>query len=343
MDIAFSSQLEEAVRSHFCSQANKFEPLGGGFSGTPIIRFSIESELWVARAWPGSEESRTKIDNWAKVALHLERHAAELCPWFDSSPIPRPVTWNGSLLDSPLAWRLGDHLWTLTKWVSGQTLKSEHVTHDLLLSYVKQLAGLHRLTREMQHRSSLSKGLIERRDNLVSMQTDLSETACLCAYHPLKNDLVLFLIKCSERLRNWLPTIDRLANRLCDSHWILRDLWRDNLLVDSNNRWVHTVDVGASRFDWPALDFIRLVGSLLKPSDHDSGHAPWENLRDAYNTINPYSDLPPAKDLQTIHEVSTAMSIIFWTKKCIEPNTAPETATSRTNRMKELLKSFLVS
>jgi hypothetical protein len=341
MNKANSFQLEEAVQCHFFHQAKGFEAIGGGFSGTPIFRFSSDSEMWVARGWPCSEESRNKIENWAKVALHLEQHATELSPWFDCSPIPRPVLWQGSLFGSPLAWQVGDQLWTLTKWVPGEALKSECVTYDLLLNYVKQLACLHRLTREMQFSRSLSKGLMERRDHLVSMQTDLSETAPMCSRHPLKSDLSLFFIECADRIRIWLPTIDRLANCPWESHWILRDLWRDNLLVDANNLWIHTVDVGASRLDWPAFDFVRLVGSLLESRIREGVQSPWDNLLDAYNTINPYSDLSSPHDLQVVHEVSTAISILFWAKKWGERNVAPETEAARLKRMKELLKIFL--
>jgi Ser/Thr protein kinase RdoA (MazF antagonist) len=267
----------------------------------------------------------------------------ELKPWFDHSPIPRPVPWNAAIFNNLLALQLGDHLWTLSKWVPGEPLQSGDVTYDCLIGYVKQLAALHRLTRQLQHNRALSSGLIERRNLLVGIQDDLSRIATVCSHHPLRNELAQFIIKCSERARIWLPTIDRLANRECECHWILRDLWRDNLLVDGNNRWIHTVDVGASRVDWPAFDFVRLVGSLLQPGDEDRDHIDWQNLLDAYNAINPYSDMPQAKDLQTIHEASTAISIIFWAKRHNEQNVAPELVASRTARMRELLKTFLAS
>lgn len=341
MNTSIAFQLEEAVRSHFFPQAKGFEAIGGGFSGTPIVRFSADSELWAARGWPCSEESRNKIDNWAKVAFHLEQHATELSPWFSDSPIPRPVLWKGSLFGSPLAWQVGEHLWTLAKWVPGETLKSESVTYELLLSYVKQLACLHRLTREMQFSRSLSKGLIERRDHLLSMQNDLPEIAPMCSRHTLKDDLSLFFVECADRIKIWSSAIDRLANRPCESHWILRDLWRDNLLVDAHNRWIYTVDVGASRWDWPAFDFVRLVGSLLEPRVREGVQSAWDNLFDAYSAINPYSDLSSPHDLQMVHEVSTAISILYWIKKWNERNVAPETEATRLKRMKELLKIFL--
>ncbi|MCU0719184.1 MAG: aminoglycoside phosphotransferase family protein [Pirellula sp.] len=340
MDFAILTLLKRAIRSRFYCEAEHIVQLGGGFSGTPIIQFSIESQRWVARGWPRSPESQTKIDNWGKIARHLEERASELKPWFEFSPIPRPVPWNASIDNTPLALQIGENLWTLARWVPGEPLKANDVTYEFLRGYVEQLAVLHRLIRETQHSPALSSGLIERRNLLVDIQRELSEIAHECSHHPLRNELAPFLIKCTERSRIWLPTIDSLANRAGESHWILRDLWRDNLLVDSDKRWIHTVDVGASRIDWPAFDFIRMVGSLLEPSDELEVRSRWQQLLDTYIAINPHSEMPSAKELHTIHQVSTALSIIFWARNIKEHNAAPELLAARTHRMRELLKIF---
>ena len=123
----------------------------------------------------------------------------------------------------------------------------------------------------------------------------------------------------------------------------MRDLWRENLLVDADNRWVYAVDIGASRIDWPAFDFTRLVGSMLAPMSDRGVHGIWQNLFEAYNAINPYSDLPQADDLRTIHDISTAFSIVYWYKKKIELNVDPKLRDSGISRMRELLQTFFVS
>lgn len=343
MDFAIFSLIEEAIRNQFGCEAEQIVPLGGGFSGAPIFRFFVKSQLWVVRGWPYSKESQNKIDNWSKVAIYLDRSVAELYPWFERSPIPCPETWSASVVRNSLALHLGDQLWTLTKWVPGEPLQTRDVAYEFVLGYVKQLAGLHRVIREMSYSRDLSPGLIERRELLNDLESNLNEIAFSCSRHPLGGDLAQFVIQCNQRFRIWSSAINRLARRTCDVHWIMRDLWRENLLVDADKRWVYAVDIGASRIDWPAFDFIRLVGSMLAPMSDRGVHGIWQNLFEAYNATNPYSDLPQADDLRTIHDISTAFSIVYWYKKKIELNVDPKLRDSGISRMRELLQTFFVS
>lgn len=343
MDFPILGSLKNAIRRQFGHAPDEVVRLDGGLSGTPIFRFSLKSQLWVLRGWPNSTESQTKIDNWFKVVSYWEQQASELRPWFENSPIPRPEPWGAPFLGNPFTLQLGEHFWTIAKWVPGEPLKPEQVHYDSVVGFVKQLAVLHRVTRGMQRSRAPSLGLSERRKLLREMRASLDAMAFSCARHPLKDELAQFVIQCNDRFKDWSIAIDRLASQPCETHWILRDLWRDNLLVDSDVRWVHSVDVGASRIDWPTFDFIRLIGSLLEPIRSHGVKKIWHDLSDVYDAIHPKSDLPNARDLNTIHEISTAISIGYWYKKTNERNGAPIQAGVEISRMQELLRIFLIS
>jgi Ser/Thr protein kinase RdoA (MazF antagonist) len=73
-----------------------------------------------------------------------------------------------------------------------------------------------------------------------------------------------------EHLRNRgaaiLARLQKMLDGRVDCHWIVRDLWRENILID-HQRISGIVDFGASRIDWPAFDIVRWISSWLAPDD----------------------------------------------------------------------------
>lgn len=341
MDFAIPDPLSDAIRRQFGRHAERIIRLNGGLSGTPIYQISVDSQFWVLRGWPCSAESQTKIRNWSRVACHIHLNAADLSPWFLSPPIPSPEPWNHFVSSNPLSVQASELLWTLAKWVPGEPLQSDQIRYERVVDYVKQLAALHRLVRRMEQGRAQSLGLRERVELLRDMPSNLQTIAHSCSHHPLNGELSQFVMRCHDRLGMWSSSLHRLALEECEVHWILRDLWRDNLLVNEDNRWIHTVDIGASRIDWPAFDFIRLVGSMLEAIRNRSANDIWHELRVAYHSIHAESELPNVEDLKTIHQISTALSIIYWCKKSFKQDAALILASHEIQRMQELLRTFL--
>ena len=60
--------------------------------------------------------------------------------------------------------------------------------------------------------------------------------------------------------------LQRLISSPVDCHWIVRDLWRENVLID-RDRISGIIDFGAARVDWPALEIARWISSWLEPDD----------------------------------------------------------------------------
>lgn len=341
MDFPISELLSDAIRKQFGRNAERIVRLDGGFSGTPIYQISLNSQFWVVRGWPCSVESHTKIRNWSRVASHLNLNVAELDPWFLSPPIPSPEPWHHFVSSDPLSLSASETLWTLAKWVPGKPLHSDQIRYEHVVDYVKQLAGLHRLVRRMEKRRDQSLGLRERVELLHDMPVNLQTIAHTCSRHPLSRELSQFVMHCHDRLSSWLNSLRCLASGECEVHWILRDLWRDNLLVNADNRWIHTVDVGASRIDWPAFDLIRLVGSLFDAIRNRRVDDIWQELRVAYQSVHAEFELPDVEDLKTIHQISTALSVIYWCKKSYKQDAALVLASHEIQRMQELLRTFL--
>ncbi len=85
-------------------------------------------------------------------------------------------------------------------------------------------------------------------------------------WQPLLNSITIGLFSFDtvhaailHRSSGWLQT-----KRAC--HWIVGDLWRENILV-MDDRITGIVDFGAARVDWPVLEVVRWLSSWLGPDD----------------------------------------------------------------------------
>lgn len=343
MELAIPEPLIRLIRRKFCCEPDDITVLSGGFSGTPLFRFSTGSENWVARGWPCSAETLRKVDDWSKVSRHLQQCSDDLKPFFNSSPIPQPEPWLLSDGKPSLVERIENALWTLARWVPGEPLKGKDVTSDLLRGYVQQLGRWHLVSRRLHSVSDVSKGLRDRYDMLRGIDKSCMMIANSCTRHPLGSDLARFLVFIEVHRKSWIDGLCRMISTPCEQHWIVRDLWRENLLVDQQQRWIYTVDIGASRIDWPAFDFVRLVGSLSGFIQPDNSIDLWQAFWECYRQENPIADATKAIDLKIVHEVSTTISIAYWFNRLNEPNTAPLSFETGITRMAELLQTLVVN
>jgi hypothetical protein len=122
-----------------------------------------------------------------------------------------------------------------------------------------------------------------------------------------------------ERQPSWLRflTICESQNREC--HWIVRDLWFENILVDERQHFSSIVDLGAARLDWPGLDFVRLFGSLSYRdgdrtvfSGDDSDEELWNDAYGAYTQSHTDHAIESLEECKMLHKVSLGLSLFQW-------------------------------
>ncbi|XZE20795.1 phosphotransferase [Pirellulaceae bacterium SH449] len=333
--------LVQAVHAKFGTSLDRWEPLSGGMSGMPLFRFFIASDSWVVRSWPATSENENKIRLWSEQAKFLESRKEALLPRFESCPIPCPVSWNISDDQVELTIEEDSRWWTLVKWLPGSPLRSTQISEEQRTEYVRQLAHLHRVSRAAGVQSGSSRGVQERADLLDRILVEIPTMERLRSDPLLGIRIAPFLEILQSNSGRWRETINKLSTTKLELHWIIRDLWKENLLVDQNEKWIHTVDVGASRIDWPGFDFIRLVGSLPVADCSLRVDDTWQGLADTYLEVNPHSSLCSGTDLRSLHEAATAISIAYWCRRIHEQASDSSQHSRYVLRLLDLLQIFL--
>ena len=154
-----------------------------------------------------------------------------------------------------------------------------------------------------------------------------------------------------ERGPDWQRFLSFGGRQMRACHWIVRDLWRENILLDDSKRFSSIVDLGAARIDWPGLDFIRLFGSLSYDSGHDfsvdgsSKNELWQDAFAAYTRKHPSHTIESLEECKMLHIVSVGLSIAQWVR-WIQSGTIDlrnsEKAQRVSERIRELCDQFLM-
>lgn len=137
--------------------------------------------------------------------------------------------------------------------------------------------------------------------------------------------------------------------RMC--HWIVRDLWFENILVTDSNQFASIVDLGAARLDWPGLDFVRLFGSLIPfahpaQASQDDWNALWENALRCYRNAHPDHAIGSIWECRMLDKLSTALAIAQWIRWLDEGTfhkADPRQATRVNSRLNQLCRQFYSS
>jgi hypothetical protein len=267
-----------------------------GFSGLPIYRIRNDGQQFALRAWPNSASSTMKVEHWDQVVTHLSSSTLNRCLF------PRLEKWRGEI-QMPLFHSVDDMHWTLASWMDGVPLLAERITEPIRIHLSERLAILHRETATIHSCVGRSMAIQERLDGLKSIaRSSLNQTSS----DPIHWNCFAALLQAQKELPFWEKFLRQESHRDHNQHWIVRDLWRDNLLVNGECQLLSIVDLGASRVEWPVFDFVRLIGSLK------SSMTSWSHAYDAYQSVLPSSTLPELAVCLMLHRISTAIAIAYW-------------------------------
>jgi Phosphotransferase enzyme family len=316
---------------------------GYGYSVASVWRIGSDvhdssCEQWALKSWglDASHERRLeKILAFQESLYHrLIRSGQEIV---DLNPIPKVIPFNrgAAILCSE------GTVWTLTSWCPGQAIRAgTSLTKAFLSHSARLLAKLHDAGQGYELQIGTSASLRKRweciqtwsNDVLASKVNRWLETTFQRSSSIEREELWKGLIAAFHQAQIGLHTLRRqFAKRLEEEairpracHWIIGDLWRENVLVDPSNPHEVSglIDFGAARLDWAPLEVVRWFSSILEPSDTRIEELLQlyyqERKRLANNEYDLFSvELTPA-DFQWFDFLSTTTSLLQWFQWLVE-------------------------
>ena len=341
-----------------------------GFSDSEIYRLNCPFGTYAIRSWPNRFDTPSKIVYWSDVNNHFDKignDELQRIGAVSSRPFPALYHWHPPAQSQPALLLLNDLLWTLCDWVDGQPIERDKVDRVLVNHLATVLGKLHFHSRKVfDHGGSVfeksdtnhampSNSIRERFQALNKVDYRLFEIVDQSPFfsaHNLSDRVKHCLAILLERQTDWQRFLSISTNQKRDCHWIVRDLWRENVLLDASQHFSSIVDLGASRIDWPGLDFIRLFGSLSYgsassplSSDAAIGNL-WQDAHNAYTLANPSHDVSSLEECRMLSLVSNGLSIVQWVH-WIHAGTmnlkAPEKAQRVSLRIADLCDPFLAA
>ena len=291
-------------------------PASGGFSRNTVFHARVGSGesliQYAIRSWESATYDADRILQILAFQTHLtEKQIAA----------PKPIRWLNNQWIIPYE----RTFWTIESWLAGQSLASGSDVSDQLLSkIVESLFDLHTAGRTFGTIQQPSQGIADRihkisewkeRISIAKVEKLVREVSSLGTLANVSSEQLSRIqlgfgiaLQAIQQLGNyWIRECIRFQNHKPDCHWINRDLWRNNILVDQD-RITGIVDFGASRIDWPILELVRCLSSFLDP--HDSR---WQSALNHYQEVPLSHKLPvELENICMLDHVATTLSLFYW-------------------------------
>jgi len=219
-----------------------------------------------------------------------------------------------------LEWSHGDTLletdqgcWELSDWRPGKPLETIGLVSDAqLIACAQGIARLHEGCRRYGVQVHVAPGLTQRRDGLMRLLGEphraLHRLLPIVESHRAQASSTMLLELATRAQRVAASAVDAWegwSRTPVQCSWVLRDLWREHLLF-RGEALTGILDFGAARIDWPGLDLIRALGTLMLDSDPR-----WSLALAQYVQRQPSIEL----DLgiaKWVHRVSVSLSAMQW-------------------------------
>jgi Ser/Thr protein kinase RdoA (MazF antagonist) len=281
--------------------------ISGGFSRNRVwhVRHAdpLHDRQYAIRCWNDYTYSLQRLND----ILNFQKKLSE-----KQSVVPEPKCWaNGTFIIS------GENgFWTIEEWMPGESLDGiEAVSDELLEQIVTCLSSLHRAGREFGVITRRSRGIQDRITQIERWKLNIAnQTPERLMQHfndtPHIESIQIGFEIAHRQMRNqsssWLRLLKSIQDRPLECHWVMRDLWRENILI-TQERVSGIIDFGASRIDWPILELVRCVSSFLLPKDPR-----WPSVLESYAMTLPTRDSVSLELVQQLDQVATALSLAFW-------------------------------
>jgi aminoglycoside phosphotransferase (APT) family kinase protein len=283
--------------------------MSGGFSGQPVFQVVSTAQTYALRTWPDHPETRNKVANWI-AALDCFRDSNDQIA--SDCPFPTIVPWSVRASKDPFLANTKHHAWTLAIWLPGIPLPQKQCSEQFRIELARLVATIHNKTSKRAV-SQPSPGM---RDRAFAIQAIAEEPEMRIAVPPVPG-IMQTMREIDSFAKSCYRKLAQARELSVYQHWIVRDLWRENILVRTDGSFSGIVDLGASRVDRPLFDFIRLFGSMQSSLDD------WKCAYHHYNAVANYT-LPALEECLFLHQVSIAIAIRHWMRQLqVEPTPNP--------------------
>jgi len=251
----------------------------GGLSGAEFWRLDTPRGPLCLRAWLAEHPTMERLA-WIHAVLQRAQQAG-----FQLAPTPLPDQAGRTFVSYKR------RLWQLEPWMPGQPPEGAPAPESLITAAMRVLAEFHTATQTpgVAIGGETSPGVISRLNRLrtlqnaefrASLEQALTPGNWLAAYVHCKRCFDLFPLL-AQRVGPLLESASQIATNLQPC---VRDVWRDNLLVQEHEI-TGLVDFGAMNVESPAADVARLLGSLAIDE-----RSLWQAGLTAYEEVRPLSD-----------------------------------------------------
>ena len=346
-----SDTLSSSEKSSFEHPIAWHRIASSGFSDSSIFQLKLYSGSFAVRSWPNTQASVNKVAFWDR----LQRSDV-------FRPFPKLVPWIGYSQEQILLLPWDGKLWSLSEWIDGRPFQESDLSLERVGELASILAKIHVVTLESsvpealllasghpkdQYNMGPSKTLVERANFLdrVSLRWKASVRASrFFQRHELVAPLTQCLATIDACKKPWGEQLEKISRADRSYHWIVRDLWYENVLVRPSGEFASIVDLGAARFDWPGLDFIRLFGSLTGLACTQSfSRTPtrdwWEKAYAIYTSSHPNHSLGSVNECIDLNEIATALSLAQWIE-WIENRTVKLSSVEDENRVARRIRQL---
>ena len=307
----YSGNLHSTDKSSFEHPIDWQRIASSGFSDSSIFQLKLHSGSFAVRSWPNTQASVDKVAFWDR----LQRSDV-------FRPFPKLVPWIGYSHERVLLFPSDGKLWSLSEWIDGRPFQESDLSLDRVGELASILAKIHVATLESSalEASGPSRTLVERAHFLDRISRRW-EASVMASDFFQRQELVAPLIRCLATIdaykKPWCERLEQISRADRRHHWIVRDLWYENVLVRPSGEFASIVDLGAARFDWPGLDFVRLFGSLTGVANNQScgrilTRDWWGKAYAIYTSGHPNHALGTINECMDLNEIATALSLAQW-------------------------------
>lgn len=317
MDASLATRLIDIAARCWGLEPLAVAPVTPGFSGAAVLRMTTASGTYACRLWPAGAVSAAQLA-W----IHARQaQAAQACGFVPK--LLATLSGTTSLLHENRFIELAD-------WMPGRADFQTNQTPARLRAAVQALARLHQVW--SHHRTMGPCPAAVRRHQQLAQWTPAREAPLQAFLDRWPNSRQANIAFRAARLlsanRNIaLAQLQPWCHRPLPLQPCLTDIWHDHILF-IGDQVTGIVDFGAMRWDHPAVDLARLLGSLV-----GFDNAAWAMALDTYDrslqTAEPgaYLELP-----QLLHWTGQLAALATWLQQLVmatEPFPEPERAWQR--------------
>ncbi len=326
-------------RLEFCDQAAGVE--------THSFENQTRNQGFAIRCWGRSGQHRASIERilyFQKAASlgFIEMGNNSFSP-LDKIDFPTIVPGLFQWPDREWCAEYADSVWTIETWLPGVPLAANAFVSDSLLDQAFDcLERLHGTGRRLGIERRVPPGVVERSERLREWSSTAWKTKWRSSIETLDMSSQFFafrnlsqtLKRTVEQLHSNGASLQQQLQRWLvpqDCHWVVRDLWRENILVDQD-RITGVIDFGAARIDWPSLEMVRWLSSWLAPDDL--------RLKLVCDSHSPMT----ADGFRFFDHLSTLLSLLQWFDWILNSNISFDGKEQQVqNRIDELAQRLLIT